>query len=83
MPHFKTLKALRILSGSAMSALDFAGQYAPKESSNWLLACRLFLGRIAKAGLVKKRNGKFELTEKGKLEIETELFHETKRADNP
>lgn len=82
MPKFKALKSLRILSGNALSALDFAGQYAPEEPSNWLLPCRLFLGRIAKAGLVKKRNGKFELTEKGREEIENELFHEVKRTDN-
>lgn len=72
MPHYKTQKALRILSGSAMSAPDFAGLYAP-EQPKWLLPCRLFLGRIQKAGLIKKRNGKYELTEKGKQEIE-ELF---------
>jgi hypothetical protein len=82
MPHFKTLRALRILfSGNAMSVPDFAGQYAP-EQPRWLLPCRLFLGRMQAAGYVKKRNGKFELTEKGKVEIENELFHEVKRADN-
>lgn len=82
MPHFKTLKALRILSGGHLSAPDFAGQYAPQHPKNVLCAL-LFLGRIQAAGLVKKRNGKFELTEKGREEIENELFHETKRADNP
>lgn len=73
MSRFKTLKALRILSGRAMSAFDFAGQYAPRHPKNVLCAL-LFLGRIQKAGLIKKRNGKFELTENGKKELESELF---------
>lgn len=72
MPHYKTLKALRILSGRAMSAFDFAGLYSPEHPKR-LLCALLFLGRIQKAGLIKKRNVKFELTEKGKQEIE-ELF---------
>ena len=73
MSRFKTQRALRILSGNALSVPDFAGLYAP-EQPQWLLPCRLFLGRIQKAGLIKKRNGKYELTEKGRIEIESELF---------
>lgn len=55
-----------------MSAFDFAGLYSPEHPKR-LLCALLFLGRIQKAGLIKKRNVKFELTEKGKQEIE-ELF---------